>query len=108
MGRGISHPCSAGKAEAERAKRSGGLHKRSAEDWGDPLRRAIGAEPLSRLVYLAGRGAQELSGRALREGTARRGGWRRTEGPQTGSKLPPILGKKPLHLKWISSRLEMG
>jgi len=44
----------------ERAERSGGLHKRSAEDWGDPLRRAIGAEPLSKLVYLAGRGAQEL------------------------------------------------
>ena len=47
MGRGISHPCSEGEAGAERAKRSGGLHKRSAEDWGDPLRRAIGAEPLS-------------------------------------------------------------
>jgi len=31
----------------ERAKRSGGLHKRSAEAWGYPLRRAIGAEPLS-------------------------------------------------------------
>jgi hypothetical protein len=31
----------------ERAKRSGGLHKRSAEAWGHPLRRAIGAEPLS-------------------------------------------------------------
>ena len=27
---------------------------------------------LRRLVYLGGRGAQELSGRALREGTARR------------------------------------
>src|SRR5579871_6390265 len=47
MGRGISHPCSGGEAGAERAKRSGGLHKRSAEDWGDPLRRAIGAAPLS-------------------------------------------------------------
>ena len=31
----------------ERAERSGGLHKRSAEDWGVPLTRAIGAEPLS-------------------------------------------------------------
>ena len=30
-----------------RAERSGGLHKRSAEDWGSPLWRAIGAEPLS-------------------------------------------------------------
>ena len=35
---------------------------------------ARGAEPLSRLVYLAGRGAQELLGRALREGKARRDG----------------------------------
>jgi hypothetical protein len=34
----------------ERAKRSGGLHKRSAEAWGNPLRRAIGAEPLSGLL----------------------------------------------------------
>src|SRR5689334_6006333 len=30
------------QAGAERAKRSGGLHKRSAEDWGYPLRSAIG------------------------------------------------------------------
>src|SRR5277367_3948740 len=40
--RGIAHPWS----EAERAKRSGGLHKRSAEAWGDSLR-ARGAAPLS-------------------------------------------------------------
>src|SRR6202034_2517183 len=39
-----------GEAGAERAKRSAGLHKRSAEDWGSPLWRAIGAEPLSRHV----------------------------------------------------------
>ena len=45
-GRGISHPWSEAKARVERAKRSGGLHKRSAEDWGNPLR-ARGAEPLS-------------------------------------------------------------
>jgi hypothetical protein len=47
MGRGISHPRSGSEAGAERAERSGGLHKRSAEDWGNPLCRAIGAEPLS-------------------------------------------------------------
>ena len=46
-GRGISHPWSGGEAGAERTKHSEGLHKRSAEDWGNPLRRAIGAEPLS-------------------------------------------------------------
>ena len=46
-GRGISHPWSGAEGGAERAERSGGLHKRSAEDWGNPLRRAIGAEPLS-------------------------------------------------------------
>ena len=34
-----------------RAKRSGGLHKRSAEDWGNPLR-ARGAElPLAALAF---------------------------------------------------------
>src|SRR5579859_5779650 len=37
MGRGISHPWSGGEAGVERAKRSGGLHKRSAEDCGKPL-----------------------------------------------------------------------
>src|ERR1700745_3847451 len=31
------------KAGAKRGKRSGGLHKRSAEDWGYPLRRAGGS-----------------------------------------------------------------
>ena len=46
-GRGISHPWSGDEAGAERTKRSEGLHKRSAEDRGNPLRRAIGAEPLS-------------------------------------------------------------
>ena len=46
-GRGISHPWNGAVAGVERAQRSGGLHKRSAEDWGDPLTRAIGAEPLS-------------------------------------------------------------
>ena len=47
QGEGSPHPWRAGAAGTERAKRSGGLHKRSAEDWGSPLWRAIGAEPLS-------------------------------------------------------------
>jgi len=47
QGEGSPHPWRGGEAGAERAKRSGGLHKRSAEDWGSPLWRAIGAEPLS-------------------------------------------------------------
>jgi hypothetical protein len=45
-GRGISHPWNEATAGVERAERSGGLHKRSAEAWGNPLR-ARGAEPLS-------------------------------------------------------------
>jgi hypothetical protein len=45
--RGITHPCNESEAEVERAKRSGGLHKRSAEGWGDSLR-ARGENPLRR------------------------------------------------------------
>jgi len=41
------------EAEAERAQRSGGLHKRSAEAWGDSLRRAR-AEPSARFGFLIG------------------------------------------------------
>ena len=51
----ISHPWSGGEAGVERAERSGGLHKRSAEDWGHPLRRAIGAEPLPCLLSMVRR-----------------------------------------------------
>ena len=43
---GYPHPCN-GAGGVERAERSGGLHKRSAEDWGSGLR-ARGAEPLSK------------------------------------------------------------
>jgi hypothetical protein len=42
-GRGISHPWNEATAGVERAERSGGLHERSAEAWGNPLR-ARGAE----------------------------------------------------------------
>jgi hypothetical protein len=45
-GSGISHPWNEAVAGVERAEQSGGLHKRSAEAWGNPLR-ARGAEPLS-------------------------------------------------------------
>src|ERR1700678_722626 len=49
MGRGVPTLGEGADGGTERAERSGGLHKRSAEDWGYPLRRAIGAEPLSEL-----------------------------------------------------------
>ncbi len=54
-GRGVPTLGEGAEGGTERAERSGGLHKRSAEDWGYPLRRAIGAEPLSEacLPYLA-------------------------------------------------------
>ena len=51
QGRGITHPWSGSKAGAERTKRSGGLHKRSAEDCGKPLRRARAA-PSARSGFL--------------------------------------------------------
>jgi len=42
------------EAQQERKGRSAaeGLHKLSAEDWGRPLHRAIGAEPLSEVGFL--------------------------------------------------------
>jgi hypothetical protein len=81
----------------ERAERSGGLHKRSAEDWGYPLRRAIGAEPLSEacLPYSA-RSAQPLGGRCGKERPAEEGGGRRSSvWRQGGVKLIPANEKGP-------------
>jgi hypothetical protein len=46
QGEGDHPPLKRSKAGVERAERSGGLHKQSAEAWGHPLR-ARGAEPLS-------------------------------------------------------------
>ena len=46
QGEGDLPPLERSEAGVERAERSGGLHKRSAEAWGNPLR-ARGAEPLS-------------------------------------------------------------
>jgi hypothetical protein len=51
QGRGISHSWSGSEAGEERAERSGGLHKRSAEDCGKPLRRARAA-PSAKFGFL--------------------------------------------------------
>ena len=59
MGRGVPTLGEGAEGGTERAERSGGLHKRSAEDWGSPLRRAIGAEPLPCLyLRVKGRGSK--------------------------------------------------
>jgi hypothetical protein len=73
--RGITHSCSASEAGAKRAERSGGLHKRSAEAWGDSLRARGGGAALSkaRLRHCL-RNARQISGWALRAGKVRRGG----------------------------------
>ena len=70
---GYPHPWN----EVERAERSGGLHKRSAEDWGSPLRRAIGAEPLSEACFPCARASARMNfqGRALRGRTQAPHGW---------------------------------
>jgi hypothetical protein len=70
-----------------RAERSGSLHKRSAEDWGDPLRRAIGAEPLSEVFPCACMSAH----RNLRPRVPGRNGPHRYEVIMGGSK--PLFGK---------------
>jgi hypothetical protein len=90
-GRGISHPCSAGEAGTERAKRSGGLHKRSAEDWGDPLTRATGAEPLSEvcLPYCARLRADLWGGRCGKERPAEVGGGGRYRVQSKGGNVIP-------------------
>jgi hypothetical protein len=55
-------------AGTERAKRSGGLHKHSAEVWGDPLRRA-GAAPSARFGFRFRAQRRSYQGWALRTGT---------------------------------------
>jgi hypothetical protein len=53
-GEGYPHPWNESKARVEKAERSEGLHKRSAEDWGYRLRRAKRAEPLNEIGSLIG------------------------------------------------------
>jgi hypothetical protein len=68
-GSGISHPWNEAIAGVERAERSGGLHKRSAEAWGNSLR-ARGAElPLGAFIpgLLLVDGLQNLIYHALHE-----------------------------------------
>src|SRR5258708_93246 len=55
---GVPHPWRGSEAGPERAERSGGLHKRSAEDWGASCAR-VEAELPSRLGFLAWRGGQK-------------------------------------------------
>ncbi len=75
-------------------ERSGGLHKRSAEDRGASCI-APGTESLRRSGGLVGRGAQEIDsllflggGRCGRE-PARGGGCRRTAEPAAAGRRPP-------------------
>ena len=67
------------EAGVERAERSGGLHKRSAEAWGNPLR-ARGAElPLAGLCSLLARRRRNIrAGVAGRNRPAEVGSGRRT------------------------------
>lgn len=60
QGEGSPHPWRAGAAGTKRAKRSGGLHKRSAEDWGSPCGARSGQSPLAGLFSLALRAAHGL------------------------------------------------
>jgi hypothetical protein len=79
QGEGSPHPWRAGTAGTERAKRSGGLHKRSAEDWGSPCGARSGQSPLAGLFSLALRAAHELlSGRC---GVSPQRGWRKCRDP---------------------------
>jgi hypothetical protein len=91
------------EAGVERAKRRGGLHKRSAEAWGHPLR-ARGAElPLAAVgVVLA---LQMIrAGVAGRNRPAEVGGGGRRSRPETGRRLLPSAEKltKVLQVKPIS------
>ena len=86
--RGITHLEQSGRPSQT------GLHKRSAEDWGDSLR-APGAELLRSFGFLAGRGAQELLlGSALRAvtGPQRWVAEDRTGRSQGGGFLPQVGG----------------
>src|ERR1700729_476703 len=56
---GVPHPWNGAISAVEGAERSGGLHKRSTEDWGASCR-APGTESLSRLESLHQRKAQRL------------------------------------------------
>ena len=89
-GRGISHPCSGAAGGTERAKRSGGLHKRSAEDWGNSLCARAGQSPLS-VPWLLLLG-ERSGGVAGRNRPAEVGGGRRESGcRQGGVKLLPSV-----------------
>src|ERR1700742_4218700 len=82
--RGVSPPLQRSRAEWKGRSASGGLHKRSAEDWGHGLR-ARGAElPLGGLAVALGS--------ALRAGTGPQR-WVANDGrswQEAGRRLPPL------------------
>ncbi len=91
-----SPPLQRSDSGTERAERSGGLHKRSAEDRGASCI-APGTESLRRSGYLALREAQELIaflhwGRRGGQEQARGGGCRRTAKPAEAGRRPPPSG----------------
>ena len=96
---GVPHPWNGAISGVEGAERSGGLHKRSEEDWGASCARQ-GRSPSGRLGYVALRGAQKdalavvsWGGRCGREKLAEEGAGRRWlhRRLQTGRSLPPFL-----------------
>ena len=58
---------------------------------GIPLRRARAAPSARFGSRIGARSAHELLGAALRAGTGPQRWGRRTEGPQTGRSLPPVI-----------------
>ena len=92
----------------ERAERSGGLHKRSAEAWGHPLR-ARGAElPLAAFAVV-------LAFQEIREGVAGRNGPLEVgaggrEAAAAGRRLPPSCNSVWNYVCWqkIEGEAEFG
>lgn len=83
----------------ERAERSGGLHKRSAEAWGHPCARE-GAEPTLAVVAFAVAAAFQnirvgVAGRN-RPAEDRRGGGRRPRAGRSREETPPAIVVMPM------------
>ena len=104
-GRGLPTLEEGAEGGTERAERSGGLHKRSAEDWGYPLRRAIGAEPLSEVwlpYWCASAHRNYQGGRCGRERPAEVGSGR-PKRLERGRNLPATEDRRSYIVKTMSS-----